>query len=82
MLRHMSPHCTETTNKDGSPLNTKEQVDALQNKIFFSAQTHMMDAKVNDAEVSDGTKYYQEGLEDFNSIMCWTKNLIILLYKR
>ena len=52
---HISPNCTEATKEDGSPLNNKEQANALPNKTFALGQQYLMDAEVVDAEDSGDT---------------------------
>ena len=54
-ISYISPNCTEATKEDGSPLNNKEQANALRNKTFASGQQYLMNAEVVDAEDSEDT---------------------------
>ena len=64
--RHISLNCMETTKEVGSPLNNKEQANALQNKTLVSGQQHMMDAKVIDANTSEDTEDLLDKLDNFD----------------
>ena len=59
----------EVTKEDGSPLNNKEQANALRNKTSVSGQQHVIDLKDVDAEESEDTDDIKDvfaELDDFD----------------